>query len=156
MLDHGLVAKAQDLRDLPVGLAARHPQHALALPCGQRRCRVRHQLVAAADAPRAFERERADQLGEGQDVVGQLRIGGGHRLVPEPAPALTARQRECVLWMARGKTDWEIARILGLSSETVVQHLKQARERYDVPKRSLLAVRVLFDGQITFGEVFRR
>jgi len=87
---------------------------------------------------------------------GARRIGGRHQLVPDPAPTLTARQRECVLWMARGKTDWEIAQILGLSHETVVQHLKQARERYDLPKRSALAVRVLFDGQITFSEVFRR
>ncbi|HSX53781.1 MAG TPA: autoinducer binding domain-containing protein [Sphingomonas sp.] len=84
------------------------------------------------------------------------RIGGQRLIVLDPVPALTARQRECVLWMARGKTDWEIAQILGVGHETVVEHLKQARERYDVPKRSLLAVRVLFDGQITFGEVFQR
>lgn len=84
------------------------------------------------------------------------RLGGERTIMLDPAPALTARQRECVLWMARGKTDWEIAQILGVGHETVVEHLKQARERYDVTKRSLLAVRVLFDGQITFGEVFQR
>src|SRR5690606_17484740 len=39
---------------------------------------------------------------------------------------VTDRQRECILWMARGKSDWEISRILGVQHETVVRHLKQA------------------------------
>lgn len=81
------------------------------------------------------------------------RIG---RLRAPRAPTLTDRQRDCVLWMARGKSDWEIAKILGLSQETVIQHIKRARERYDVTKRSLLAVRALFDGHISFGDVFGR
>lgn len=66
---------------------------------------------------------------------------------------LTERQRDCVLWAARGKTDWEIARILGLSKETVRQHLRQARERYGIQKRSQLAVRALYDGVISFNDV---
>jgi LuxR family transcriptional regulator, quorum-sensing system regulator CciR len=82
------------------------------------------------------------------------RINRAHFVDPARPPSLTERQRDCVLWMARGKSDWEIARILGLSEETVTQHLKQARERYDVAKRPLLAVRALFDGHICFGDVF--
>jgi LuxR family quorum-sensing system transcriptional regulator CciR len=69
---------------------------------------------------------------------------------------LTDRQRECVMWAARGKSDWEISRILGISHETVIQHLKQARERYGVGKRTLLAVHALFDGTIGFLDVLRR
>ena len=69
---------------------------------------------------------------------------------------LTDRQRDCVVWAARGKSDWEIARILDVSHETVIQHLKQARERYGVNKRTLLAVHALFDGTISFTDVFRR
>lgn len=46
--------------------------------------------------------------------------------------------------------------ILGLSHETVIQHLKEARERYGVPKRTLLAVHALFDGTIAFFDVLRR
>lgn len=74
-----------------------------------------------------------------------------------PAPRrLTERQRDCVLWAARGKTDWEIARVLGLSHETVIQHLKQARERYGVSKRTMLAISALFDGTISFTDVLKR
>ncbi|MEO8454071.1 MAG: LuxR family transcriptional regulator [Sphingomicrobium sp.] len=73
-----------------------------------------------------------------------------------PLPRLTDRQRECVIWAARGKSDWEISQILGVSHETVIQHLKQARERYGVGKRTLLAVHALFDGTIAFFDVLRR
>lgn len=75
---------------------------------------------------------------------------------PAPLPRLTDRQRECVMWAARGKSDWEISRILGLSHETVIQHLKEARERYGVGKRTLLTVHALFDGTIAFIDVLRR
>lgn len=69
---------------------------------------------------------------------------------------LTERQRECVIWAARGKSDWEIARILGISEQTVIEHLKHARERYGVGRRTLLAVHALFDGTIGFLDVLRR
>lgn len=66
---------------------------------------------------------------------------------------LTNQQRECVLWIARGKTDAEIAGILGRSRETIRHHVKQARERYGIQKRSELAVRALYDGTISFNDV---
>jgi DNA-binding CsgD family transcriptional regulator len=79
----------------------------------------------------------------------------GHRLAGQ-LPILTDRQRDCVLWVARGKGDWEISRILGLSEETVARHIKQACERYGVHKRTLLVIRTLFDGTLTFTDLFRR
>ena len=73
-----------------------------------------------------------------------------------PIPRLTDRQRECVMWAARGKSDWEISQILGISEETVGEHLRHARERYGVGKRTLLAIHALFDGTIGFLDVLRR
>lgn len=69
---------------------------------------------------------------------------------------LTDRQRECVMLAARGKTDWEIARILGVSEATVGEHLRHVFERYGVTKRTLAAVHALFDGTIGFLDVLRR
>lgn len=74
----------------------------------------------------------------------------------EKAPMLTDRQRDCILWAARGKSDWEISRILDVSEETVARHIKQGCERYGVNKRTLLAIRALFDGTLTFFDIFRR
>ena len=70
-------------------------------------------------------------------------------------PALTDRQRECVLWVARGKTASETATILGIGAETVIQHLKMARERYQVHCKQSLIVAALFDGLIGFSDIFR-
>jgi LuxR family quorum-sensing system transcriptional regulator CciR len=83
------------------------------------------------------------------------RLSGVRDLATDHLAILTDRQRDCVLWAARGKTDWEISVILGVSHETVIQHLKHARERYGVQKRAMLAVRALFDGLISFSDILK-
>ena len=71
-------------------------------------------------------------------------------------PRVSARERECLVWIARGKSDSEIATILGISPETVHQYVKHVRATYDVVSRSQLVARALFAGTISFPEVFRR
>jgi LuxR family transcriptional regulator, quorum-sensing system regulator CciR len=73
-----------------------------------------------------------------------------------PAAQLTDRQRECLIWVARGKTDWEIAQILGVAHHTVVMHLKQARDRFGGGKRTSLVAQALYDTSISFPDIFRR
>lgn len=63
-------------------------------------------------------------------------------------PHLSPRERECVVLMAQGKTDWEIARILGLSEETVTRYLKTARQRFGVTRRTQLALAAMNAGLI--------
>lgn len=77
------------------------------------------------------------------------------RVADDPTPTLTDRQRDCVLWLARGKTDWEIGQILGVTEETARRHIKLARERLGVSKRTLLAVRALFDGSLSFDDILK-
>lgn len=79
-----------------------------------------------------------------------------HSPIAVQRPKLTDRQRECMIWVARGKTDWEISQILGLRRMTVVEHLKNARDRYDATTRVTLTVRALFDGALNFGEIAER
>jgi DNA-binding CsgD family transcriptional regulator len=55
-----------------------------------------------------------------------LRIEGGQRAV---ATALSPRERECLQWIAEGKTNWECAVILGLSERTVRFYLESARHK---------------------------
>lgn len=54
--------------------------------------------------------------------------------------------------VALGKTDWEIALILGLSPETTHQYVKRARAAYDVVSRSQLVAYGLRDAWISFDE----
>lgn len=68
-------------------------------------------------------------------------------------PILTDRQRDCVLWAARGKTDWEISIILGITEETVARHIRMACDRYGVSKRMSLVVYAMTDRTITLSDV---
>lgn len=112
----------------------------------------------ANEAGRAVPRENLPLA----QLAGMFAFEGARRLWlrrgahSETQPVLTDRQRDCVLWAARGKSDWEISRILGVSEETVARHMKQARERYGVPKRTLLAIRTLFDGTLSFNDILKR
>jgi len=69
------------------------------------------------------------------------------------APLITDRQRDCVQWAARGKSDWETSQILGISRETVTSHIKEACSRYQVNKRILLVGRTLGDGTLTISDI---
>lgn len=51
------------------------------------------------------------------------------------APVLTPRERECLRWVARGKTSWEIGRILTISEHGVVFHLRSVMRKFDVSSR---------------------
>jgi LuxR family quorum-sensing system transcriptional regulator CciR len=69
---------------------------------------------------------------------------------------LTTRQLDCVVLVARGKSDWEAAKILGLSQDTVHQHVETAKRKYGVATRTQLVIRALFDNQLGFEEVISR
>jgi LuxR family quorum-sensing system transcriptional regulator CciR len=67
---------------------------------------------------------------------------------PARAPHLSRRELQCVELVAQGKSDFEIAIILGISCETARQYVKRARSAYDVVSRTQLAVRALQDGRV--------
>jgi LuxR family quorum-sensing system transcriptional regulator CciR len=91
-------------------------------------------------------------------LIGSFAFQAARRLnqmnlpIPRKIPRLTPRQRDCLLWAIKGKTDWEIGQILELNEETVSRHLDVARDRYGVTKRLPLAIHAIFDGQINFIE----
>ncbi|WP_417819091.1 LuxR family transcriptional regulator [Tritonibacter scottomollicae] len=93
------------------------------------------------------------------EIVGTLALSCALGLSSEKSdgtvPVLSDRQRECLLWVARGKTAAETAMILEISTETVIQHLKMARERYQVHCKQSLVVAALFDGLIGFADIIR-
>jgi len=59
---------------------------------------------------------------------------------------ITRREADVLIWVARGKTDWEIAQILSISERTVNKHLEQIYRKLGVNNRtsaSALAINVL-------------
>ena len=97
----------------------------------------------------------ADRL-DCAELVGAHALAAARRLRPparrpEP-PHLSRRELDCLRLVALGKTDWEIARILGLSTETVRQYVKRARAAYDAVSRAQLVAFGLRDCWISFEE----
>lgn len=70
----------------------------------------------------------------------------------EPAP-LTDRQRECLIFAAKGKSDSVIAQLLSIRPRTVNEHIEAAKRRYCVATRTQLMVRALFRSEILYSEV---
>ena len=70
----------------------------------------------------------------------------------QPAP-LSDRQRECLLFVAKGKSDSIIGQLLNIKPRTVNEHIEAAKRRYSVATRSQLLVRALFRSEICFSEV---
>lgn len=67
---------------------------------------------------------------------------------PAPQSPLSARERECLRWVASGKTDWEIATITGLSPTTVKTYVDQARRKFGTRTRSQAVARLVLSGDL--------
>jgi len=93
----------------------------------------RHMSAMSLCAPRGVDQDRVDEIwrASGDDILLACRVFN-LKAKQNPSvtrrPALTARQREVLEWIAAGKTIQDIAVIMGLNSGTVEKHLRKARE----------------------------
>ena len=102
------------------------------------------QNVSAAQALGNFAFEAARQLLAERGESSEAWI--------QPAP-ISERQRECLLFVAKGKSDSIIGQLLNIKPRTVNEHIEAAKRRYSVATRSQLLVRALFRSEICFSEV---
>jgi len=63
-------------------------------------------------------------------------------------PSLSIRERECLQWVAAGKTDWEIGEILAISEKTANAHIEHVKQKYRVTTRMLAVVYAVKRGVI--------
>lgn len=87
------------------------------------------------------------------EAARHLQLAGDTIVRRAPVHALTSRQLECIVFVARGKTDWEISQILGLKEDTVTEHLDEARRRCGVSRRTELVVHTLYNGDLSFNDI---
>lgn len=90
------------------------------------------------------------------ELIGAHAFGAARRLRGYPAsggrPHLSPRERQCLRLIAAGKSDWEIATILGIAEATARQYAKRARAAYDVVSRTQLVACALRDAWIGFDD----
>ncbi len=84
--------------------------------------------------------------------IARLNHGAGEATAPR-ARDLSQRQFDCLVLVARGKSDWDIAQILGISHQTVHQHVEEAKRRYGVASRTQLVVHALYASQLAFADI---
>jgi DNA-binding CsgD family transcriptional regulator len=132
-------AARQLLRDLQADLALTEGQamasslsEMLGLKHNQDEC-----LIALANG-----KLRARRVSETDQVVSIIALSrsdiapSGNNWNP---PQLTAREGEVLLWVSRGKTNRDIADILGMSPRTVNKHLEHIFEKLGVETRTAAA-----------------
>jgi LuxR family transcriptional regulator, quorum-sensing system regulator BjaR1 len=51
-------------------------------------------------------------------------------------PKLTPRERECLSWVAAGKTDWEISQILNIAEQTAHEYVQNALTKLSATTRA--------------------
>ena len=61
---------------------------------------------------------------------------------------LTLREREVFNWVARGKSNWEIAQILKITERTVSFHVENARKKVGAVNRMQTLVELILSGEI--------
>ena len=61
---------------------------------------------------------------------------------------LSDREKACLSWTALGKSSWEIGRILSISENTVVFHIKNAMKKLGTNNRTVAAVKAVQLGLI--------
>jgi LuxR family quorum-sensing transcriptional regulator LasR len=60
-----------------------------------------------------------------------------------PTVYLTKRERECLRWIAAGKSTWEIGCILNISEHGVTHHIRNVMRKFDCTSRHVAAARAL-------------
>ncbi len=65
------------------------------------------------------------------------------------AAVLSIRERECLQWIASGKSSWDIGMILNISENTVNFHVKNTLNKLDANTRTLAVVKAIRYGLIS-------
>ncbi|RWO53510.1 MAG: LuxR family transcriptional regulator [Mesorhizobium sp.] len=66
----------------------------------------------------------------------------------EENTSLSTREIDCIRWVGRGKSSWEIGSILGISVNTVNFHIKNVMRKLDTGSRTVAAIKAVNFGII--------
>jgi DNA-binding CsgD family transcriptional regulator len=76
------------------------------------------------------------------------RAGAKKPASAKPPGELSDREKACLSWAAVGKSSWEIGRILCISENTVIFHIKNAMRKLGANSRTLAAFKAVELGLI--------
>ncbi|MCH7344775.1 LuxR family transcriptional regulator [Pelomonas sp. CA6] len=122
-------------------------KHGLSVPIHEPHGKV-FLVTLASDRPGPICMDTCSRI-QAMAVVFHARYSllGGHEWRPTHI-TLTSREAECLTWVARGKSSWDIGQLMGVSEHTVNFHLKNAMRKLDTASRITAAVRAVSMGLI--------
>lgn len=104
----------------------------------------------------AAGRELPDDVLPWAQAVGLFAFERARRIVrqrrAEPL-SVSERQRDCIALAGRGFSNKQIARMLGIGYQTVLEHFREARARLDAKNRTELVVILLAHGHLCIDDV---
>jgi DNA-binding CsgD family transcriptional regulator len=111
--------------------------------------------IFSLSSDRATESEKSNivaQLGQGYMLLAHIheavtRLGLSRNHFTESI-VLSKREKECLTWVAVGKTSWEISKILGISEATIIFHISNASKKLQTNTRSQAVARAIALGII--------
>jgi DNA-binding CsgD family transcriptional regulator len=77
-----------------------------------------------------------------------MQRGEGLGSGPPGSAPMTARESEILAWVAAGKSDWAIGRILDISGKTVNFHVENAKRKLGVGTRVQAVIAAMRSGLI--------
>ncbi len=108
--------------------------------------------------PDGTTQERAASLRLGREALTTLALHLHERArmlmetqvqtLSDTSPRLTARERECLQWVAAGKVSCDIATILGIAEDTVNVHIRSGMYKLNAQTRAHAAVKAVVLGLI--------
>jgi DNA-binding CsgD family transcriptional regulator len=102
--------------------------------------------LGSFETPRLAAEERLALELASRRIHNRCRAEPGFGLGPQTKADLSPRQIECMRWSARGKSDTDIADLMGLSKSTVHFHIEEAKKKLAVRTRVEAVARLVLDG----------
>ena len=104
---------------------------------------VREDLLAAVHARLARAQAVETHIQEAASEAGGFKPNFASAEPLRVKPGLTPRQADVLLWVTQGKSNSEVATILGMAEKTVKQHLGSVFQKLGVESRNAATLRAL-------------
>jgi DNA-binding CsgD family transcriptional regulator len=108
-------------------------------------------VAAGANLIKSSPADAADSAQRGavdRETIGVTRRGLKKQMTSKPRGELSEREKACLSWTALGKSSWEIGRVLAISENTVIFHIRNAMKKLDANTRTGAAVKAIQLGLI--------
>ncbi|WP_317928659.1 helix-turn-helix domain-containing protein [Halioxenophilus sp. WMMB6] len=81
-------------------------------------------------------------------ILGHYAFKAYDRVCEEQSVPFTKREVECIRWVSKGKTSWEVSKILGVSERTVNFHIQNCMKKTNSVNRQQVISKCLLGGII--------